>query len=164
MSIRIAVYCDSDEYSHLACKYLQHKLGGEIMHLNDSIKVITDFIQTTLNKSDKNTELTKMVRDQLKVVYGNKVWINDAEQNLLFYQSTNIFVPDLKFRSELKMLKKNGFFSIYIKTHTLGDIPDTDLCDDMYTCDFKIYVYSESELKGKLDNIMKAMNLFRSEF
>jgi len=100
-----------------AVNYNIEKYGGKIIRFADPVYKIATYIQTKLGKKiEKNPKLLQFIGEGLKAVYHDEnLWVEIAEKKIKKIPSnTNIYIPDLRFKSEYEMLKKHDFTCIKI--------------------------------------------------
>lgn len=106
--MRIAFGFEARSGKDAACDYLIKKYGGTKLRFADKLYEAMYAVQDILGfKREKNRDLLTGLADLVKK-QNYDVFVNEIERKILKTEG-NIFIADLRFENEAKMLKANGF-------------------------------------------------------
>lgn len=110
--MKIAFGCQARVGKDIACKYLQTKHGGVVLHFSDALYNILHFAQETCRFSiEKDVQFLQWVGMWARSK-NPAVWINTLLGNVP--KDDNVYIGDLRFRNEFQALKDAGFTCIRI--------------------------------------------------
>jgi hypothetical protein len=113
-----------------SCDYLVQKYGGMKLSFAEPLYKILNFSQLTCNfKETKDRKFLQFVGTEWARSINENVWVDLLINKLKSYSEeseskTNIFVSDLRFKNEFRILKKHGFICVQVKNKKVEDCSD----------------------------------------
>lgn len=127
--MRIAFAGKSGSGKTTIVKNLIENYGGIELNFADPLKKITTFIQDTCHfPHEKDRKLLQWIGTEWGRNKDEAIWVRLLEEELEKNKDhVNIFIGDLRFPNEKKMLKRHGFMCVYI---SIGDEIVHDIRDE----------------------------------
>jgi len=168
LPIKIAFGCQARVGKDTAADYLIDVYGGECKKFSTPLYDILHYAQDRLGfKREKDGQFLQYIGTEWARKKDEDIWANTLLKNIKGSHS-NIYVTDLRFKNEFKLLRKNGFKLVRIirddasNDATYGNRntqhqSEVDLLDiPLDEWDFVIYNNeSLEELKFQLDNLVE---------
>lgn len=108
-SLRIAFGCQARVGKDTAADYLRDVYGGECKKFSTPLYDILHFAQDRLGfKREKDGQFLQYIGTEWARGKDEDIWVNTLLKSIEGSQS-NIYVTDLRFKNEFKLLRKNGF-------------------------------------------------------
>ncbi|CCV01876.1 putative deoxynucleotide monophosphate kinase [Invertebrate iridescent virus 22] len=137
-----------------SCDYLIQKYGGIKLSFAEPLYKILNFAQEVCHfEKVKDRKFLQFIGTEWARSIQNDVWVNLLIKKIKSHTDQNIFISDVRFQNEFKILKENNFIMVQIKNKNYDFIDgyanhqsDNDLeccCEWDYTI----------ENYGSLDNL-----------
>src|SRR3989304_913920 len=99
-----------------AVEYLIKKYGGKSIRFASPVYEVCELIQDYIKvPKQKNPTLLQIIGMGIRKAYDDNIWVNVARNKINeLSHIDNIYIPDLRFEHEYKMLKEMGFITIRI--------------------------------------------------
>lgn len=116
-----------------SCDYLIKKYGGVKLSFAEPLYKILDFAQGVCNfKKEKDRKFLQFIGTEWARTINNNVWVNLMIEKIKAPNDHNIFISDLRFQNEFRVLKDHGFVCIQIKNKNLDHLDGySNHCSDM---------------------------------
>lgn len=147
-----------------ACKYLSEKYGGTTLAFSDPLYNILYYAQRVCNfPLQKDRKFLQWVGTDWGRHNDENVWAKILVNKIDRYsRNTNIYVSDLRFKNEMKLLKKEGFVCVRLDRN-IGKLKhiSEDSLDSFKDWDYIIKNNGTlEEFHNKLDNIIKDLKCY----
>lgn len=148
-----------------SCDYLVQKYGGIKLSFAEPLYKILDFAQGVCNfKKIKDRKFLQFIGTEWARTINNNVWADLMIEKIKGYVNQNIFISDLRFQNEFKVLKDHGFICVQIKNKNCDHLDgysnhasDIDL-DNYDGWDYTIENFDSKEnLYTQLDHIFNLL-------
>ena len=104
-----------------SCDYLIEKYGGVKLSFAEPLYKILNFAQEECNfEKTKDRKFLQFLGTEWARTINDNVWVNLLVKRIKELPAlSNIFVSDLRFQNEFKVLKEHGFICIHLKNLSL---------------------------------------------
>ena len=99
-----------------SCDYLIQRYGGVKLSFAEPLYKILNFAQDVCHfEKVKDRKFLQFIGTEWARSIQDDVWVNLLMEKIKENSNTNIFISDVRFQNEFKMLKQNNFIMVQIK-------------------------------------------------